>query len=300
MPPRFMPHSRLPFRPLHIRWSPVKIDAHQHFWKYDAIEYDWNDDEMKSIRRDFLPPNLKKELDAAGIDASIAVQARQTVAETEWLLALAETYPYLAAVAGWVPLIDPKLHQLLDRLVTHKKLRAVRHVLQGEKDERYMLRPDFQQGIRILSHYNLVYEILIYSRQLPQTIEFVDAHPNQRFVLDHIAKPPIKAGPMEPWAINLKNLAQRPNVVCKVSGVVTEAVYNGWTRSLILPYLDVTLEAFGPHRLMFGSDWPVCLVATTYHNWHTLVQEWASALSVAEQKQLFGLTAVEAYGLAQR
>ena len=275
----------------------MKIDAHQHFWKYDAVEYDWIDDEMKSIRRDFLPPDLKMQLTAAGLDASISVQARQTVAETEWLLSLAETYPYLAAVTGWVPLIDPKLHQLLDKLAAHKKLRAVRHVLQGEKDERYMLRPDFQQGIRILSHYNLVYEILIYGRQLPQTIEFVDAHPNQRFVLDHIAKPPIKAGQIEPWAAHLKKLAKRPNIVCKVSGVVTEAVYNGWTKAQILPYLDTTLEAFGPRRLMFGSDWPVCLVATTYQNWHTLVQEWASKLSAAEQARVFGTTAVEAYGL---
>ncbi len=278
----------------------MKIDAHQHFWKYDAVEYDWIDDEMKPIQRDFLPPDLKKELTATGIDAAISVQARQTVAETQWLLSLAEAYPYLAGVTGWVPLIDPKLHHLLDRLVTHKKLRAVRHVLQGEKDERYLLRPDFERGIRILSHYNLVYEILIYSRQLPQTIEFVDAHPNQRFVLDHIAKPPIKAGQMEPWATALKNLARRPNIICKVSGVVTEAVYNGWTKVQIIPYLDATLEAFGPKRLMFGSDWPVCLVATTYQNWHSLVQDWASTLSVAEQEQLFGLTAVEAYGLPQR
>lgn len=255
---------------------------------------------MKSIRRNFLPPDLKRELNAAGIDASISVQARQTVAETEWLLSLAETYPYLAAVTGWVPLVDPKLHQLLDKLVTHKKLRAIRHVLQGEKEERYMLRPDFQQGIRILSHYNLVYEILIYSRQLPQTIEFVDAHPNQRFVLDHIAKPPIKAGQIEPWATDLKNLAKRPNIACKVSGVVTEAVYNGWTKAQILPYLDVTLEAFGPRRLMFGSDWPVCLVATTYQNWHTLVEEWAAKLSASEQEHLFGVTAAEAYGLTKR
>jgi L-fuconolactonase len=278
--------------------EPLRIDAHQHFWKYDPVEYDWIDDEMKAIRRDFLPPDLKKELSAAGIDASIAVQARQTVAETEWLLSLAQTYPYLAAVTGWVPLIDPKLHQLLDRLVINKKLRAVRHVLQGEEDERYMLRRDFQQGIRILSHYNLVYEILIYSRHLPQTIEFVDAHPNQRFVLDHIGKPPIKAGDMEPWATNLKKLAQRPNILCKVSGVVTEAVYHGWTKAQILPYLDVTMEAFGPGRLLFGSDWPVCLVATTYQNWHTLVQEWASKLSGTEQDRLFGGTAAEAYGLA--
>jgi L-fuconolactonase len=276
----------------------LKIDAHQHFWKYDAVEYDWIDDDMKSIRRNYLPPDLKPELNATNIDVSISVQARQTLAETEWLLSLAETFPFIAAVTGWVPLIDPKLHQLLDRLAAHKKLRAVRHVLQGEKDERYMLRPDFQRGIRILSHYNLVYEILIYSRQLPQTIEFVDAHPNQRFVLDHIAKPPIKAGQMEPWATALKNLAKRPNIVCKVSGLVTEAVYNNWTKAQIIPYLDVTLEAFGPRRLMFGSDWPVCLVATTYQNWHSLVQEWASKLSASEQDRLFGLTAVEAYRLA--
>jgi L-fuconolactonase len=277
----------------------LRIDAHQHFWKYDPVEYDWIDDEMKSIRRSFLPPDLAKELTLTGLDASIAVQARQTVAETEWLLSLARTYPYVAAVAGWVPLIDPKLHLLLDKLVTHKKLRAVRHVLQGEQDERYMLRPDFQQGIRILSHYNLVYEILIYSRHLPQTIEFVDAHPNQRFVLDHIGKPPIRAGVIEPWATDLKKLAQRPNILCKVSGVVTEAVYHGWTKAQILPYLDVTLEAFGPSRLMFGSDWPVCLVATTYQNWNTLIREWSSKLSAPEQNRLFGETAAEAYGLTQ-
>jgi L-fuconolactonase len=274
----------------------MRIDAHHHFWRYTPAEFDWIDDSMASIRRDFLPSDLAAEIAAAGIDSVVSVQARQTLAETEFLLDNASAHSWIAAVVGWVPLVDPDIADLLARLTANPRLKGVRHVLQAEPDA-YMDRPDFNAGIAQLRVAQLTYDILIVHHQLPAAIRLVDRHPDQVFVLDHIAKPPIRSGELQPWARDLTELARRPNVFCKLSGVVTEAEYTSWTYEQILPFMETALEAFTPARLMFGSDWPVCRVATAYVDWVRTVNRFAATLSVAEREAFFHTTAARAYRL---
>ncbi len=273
------------------------IDAHHHFWRFNVQDFGWIDDAMHVIRRDFLPPDLQETICVAGVDGVVSVQARQSLAETRWLLELAGENPFLRGVVGWVPLIAPEVGDILGELATNPKLRAVRHVLQREADECYMLREDFARGIAALRAHRLAYDILIFERHLPQTIQFVDRHPQQIFVLDHLAKPRIKDGLLEPWRKNIIELARRPHVYCKLSGMVTEADYLHWTEAQLRPYFETVLEAFGPRRLLFGSDWPVCLVACDYARWVKLVRGWIGKLSTAEQARILGETAAEAYGL---
>ena len=273
----------------------MRIDAHHHFWHYSADEYGWIED--GAIRRDFLPADLEPELAAAGIDATIAVQARQGEVETRWLLELAARHSFIAGVVGWVPLISPAVNKVIEDYAENPKLRGVRHVVQGEPDERFILRDDFNRGVALLKGFNLRYDLLIYERHLPPTIEFVDRHPGQTFVVDHVAKPKIKAGEIEPWAGRIRELARRANVYCKVSGMVTEADVRHWTPEQLRPYFDVVLEAFGPRRLMFGSDWPVCLMGVRYGDWVRTVEAWTAGLSETEREWFFGRTAVEAYAL---
>ncbi len=275
----------------------MKVDSHHHFWKYDPKEYGWMDDSMKAIRRDFLPRDLKSEIDAVGIDAVVSVQARQTVEETTWLLGLAAANRFIRGVVGWAPLINRKVADVLEPLAGNPKLKSVRHVLQDEPDDNYILRDDFNAGINVLSHFHLVYDILIFERHLPQTIRFVDLHPNQIFVLDHIAKPKIKDHVVSPWRENMIQLAKREHVYCKLSGMVTEADHQHWTPQDLDAYFDTALEAFGPRRLMFGSDWPVCLLATSYSAWFNLVSKKIARLSASERDRILGGTAVEAYKL---
>jgi L-fuconolactonase len=274
----------------------MPIDAHHHFWRYTPAEYGWIDDSMASIRRDFLPNDLAPEIAAAGIDAVISVQARQTLDETEVLLEHAKANPWIAAVVGWVPLVDPTISDLLARLTVNPSIKGVRHVLQAEPNA-YMDRADFNTGIAQLHAANLTYDILIRHDQLPAAIRLVDRHPNQVFILDHIAKPPIRTGELQPWARNLAEVARRPNVLCKLSGVVTEADFPTWTYEQILPYMDAALQAFTPARLMFGSDWPVCRVATTYAEWVRTIDRFAATLSLKEREALFHDTAARAYRL---
>jgi len=273
------------------------IDSHHHFWRYNASDFGWVNDAMRVIRRDFLPMELEREMRAARVDGVVSVQARQSLDETRWLLELAAAHAFIRGVVGWVPLIDAKVPATLEKLAAEKKLRSVRHVLQGEPDERYLLREDFNRGIKALRPLGLAYDILIFERHLPQTIEFVDRHPQQVFVLDHIAKPRIKDHLLEPWRKNIRELARRPHVYCKISGLVTEADYPSWTEAQLLPYVETVIEAFGPQRLLFGSDWPVCLVACGYARWQLLVRGWIAKLSPAEQARILGETAVEAYRL---
>ena len=275
----------------------MTIDAHHHFWKYDAVDYDWIDDSMQKIRRDFGPEHLAVEISEAGVDAVISVQARQTLGETTWLLENARNNDFIKGVVGWVPLVSPTVTKDLDRIMTEPKLRGVRHVLQGEPDG-FMLRDDFNAGIRALRSRDLIYDILVFEHQLPETIEFVDRHPSQVFVLDHIAKPRVKAGLIEPWKANFHELAKRENVFCKLSGVVTEANWMDWSVEQLRPYVETVIEAFGPSRLMFGSDWPVCLLATGYKQWVDTVRNLTRELSPAEQSQILGETAQKAYRLA--
>ncbi len=273
------------------------IDSHQHFWIYTAGEYAWIDDSMTAIRRDFLPAHLEAEIRGPGIEGVVSVQARQTLQETEWLLGVAAEHDFIRGVVGWAPLIDPAINEFLGSLTEHDQLKAVRHVLQGEPDDRYMLRDDFNRGIDALEQFGLVYDILIFERHLPAAIEFVDRHPRQIFVLDHIAKPRIREQFISPWRENLRILAERENVCCKLSGMVTEADYKSWTKEDLAPYFDTVLEAFGPSRLMFGSDWPVCLAATTYSGWFDSVFQEIYLLSEDEQNSILGATATRVYGL---
>jgi L-fuconolactonase len=275
----------------------MKIDAHHHFWKYNPAEFGWIDDSMKMIRRDFLPEHLRSEIAASGIDGVISVQARQTIEETRWLLEFAAQNDFIKGVVGWVELVSPDVRKDLARFAANKKLKAVRHVVQGEPDDHFILRADFNRGISALREFDLCYDILIFERHLPQTIEFVDRHPNQIFILDHIAKPKIKANELSPWRENLRELAKRQNVFCKISGMVTEADFKSWTEARLRAYFDVALEAFTPRRLMFGSDWPVCLAACGYARWFRLVADWIKKLSPNEQARVLGGTAIEAYKL---
>jgi L-fuconolactonase len=242
----------------------MRIDAHQHYWIYNADEYAWIDESMEAIQRDFLPLDLEPELKKNGFDGSVVVQVRQTVEETAWLLELAEQSPTIVGVVGWVDLCSPEAVSQLKRFAKYPKLVGIRHIVQGEPDERFLLRPDFMRGIALLEDFNLAYDILIYTRHLPIAAEFVERFPNQRFVLDHLAKPPIKKGEIEQWANGIRRLAAFPNVFCKLSGLVTEADWQSWKVEQIHPYLEVAFAAFGPSRLIIGSDWPVCLVAASY------------------------------------
>ena len=277
---------------------PLKLDSHQHFWKYSDAEYGWIDD--PALRHDFLPENLHKELRAAKIDGTISVQARQTIGETEWLLSLADQYKFLRGVVGWVPLTSPSVEADIEKFASRKKLKAVRHVIQDEKDDRYILRDDLNAGVSLLDKHGLAYDILIFDRHLPYAIEFVDRHPKQRFILDHIAKPRIRDGAVLPWRDNLREMAKRPNVWCKVSGVVTEADHQHWTEAQLRFYIDTAIDAFTPKRVMFGSDWPVCLEATTYKNWSELMHRASLQYSIPERASIFGGAAAEAYRIDEK
>jgi L-fuconolactonase len=274
-----------------------RIDSHHHLWKYSPREYPWMLEGMDSIRRDFLMPELQQAIREGGIDGVVTVQARQSLVETEWLLDLASRHDFMRAIVGWVPLTDPAVATYLEKYGANRKLKAVRHVLHDESDDFYMLRDDFNRGVARLKGLGLRYDILIFERHLPQTIEFVDRHPNQVFILDHIAKPRIKDRLLSPWREYIHDLARRENVYCKLSGIVTEADWSAWTERDIQPFIEVVLECFGPVRLMFGSDWPVVLLACTYQRWIEVVERATESFSASERNRLFGLTAKEAYGL---
>jgi L-fuconolactonase len=276
----------------------MQIDSHHHLWRYKRDEYPWITEDKNTLARDYIPDDLKVLIDQAGIDGTVVVQARQTLEETRWLLGLAKSHPFIRGVVGWVPLIDGNIENALAEYAGETKLKAVRHVLQDEADDAFMLRQDFNRGISCLAKVGLVYDILIYARHLPNTIEFVDRHPMQPFVLDHIAKPVISVALFEQqWADQIRELARRDHVVCKFSGVATEVRDPEWSADLIRPYFNAVLEAFGPGRLMFGTDWPVCLLKSSYGRWVATVRELIRDLSQDEQTQIMGLTASRVYGL---
>src|SRR5215469_17830660 len=266
----------------------MHIDAHQHFWIYSAEEYDWIDESMVPLRRDFLPGDLGPELHLAGFHGSIAVQARQSLEETRWLLELAEGDPSIMGAVGWVDLRSPDVHSQLEAFSRHSKLVGVRHIVQSEPNERFMLDEDFLRGISLLERFDLTYDILIYPRHLTVAAEFVGKFPRQRFVLDHLAKPFIKTGEIEAWATGIQRLAECPNVFCKLSGLVTEADWKSWKPEQIIPYISVAFEAFGPERLMAGSDWPVFLVAGTYGRVMEMVKTYLAQYSCEIQESILG------------
>lgn len=277
----------------------MRLDAHQHFWKYSPTDYGWISDEMQVLQRDFLPQDLKPLLDAQNFHGSIAVQAQQTCEETLWLLELAEQHAFIRGVVGWVDLCSSQVREQLGALAKRRKLVGIRHVLQDEPDDEFMLRPDFQRGISELAGFGLVYDLLLYPRHLPVAAKLVRQFPAQTFVLDHIAKPPIAGQQLDPWADNLCTLARFPNVSCKLSGMVTEARWQQWKPDDFKPYLDTVLEAFGPDRLMIGSDWPVCLLSSSYPDTLGVVVNYIDELSADEQEGILGATCARVYGIPQ-
>jgi L-fuconolactonase len=276
--------------------SPTRIDAHHHLWRYTPAEFGWFDDSMASLRRDFFAADLRAEVHAAHVSGTIAVQARQTIEETEWLLQLAVKESLIRAVVGWLPIAAPIFPTLLERFAKQPHLKGLRHVVQAEQPN-FLDAPAFNTGIASLARTGLVYDILIFAPQLEETIRFVDRHPHQSFVLDHIAKPSIAAAEIATWSAAIRNLARRPNVACKISGMVTEADFQNWSPTQLKPYFDVVLEAFSPHRLMVGTDWPVLTVACTYQQWWQTVEAWIAPLTPTEQADILGATATRIYKL---
>jgi L-fuconolactonase len=274
-----------------------RIDAHHHLWRYTPEEYGWITDEMSVLRDDFLPGDLKPLLDRAGIDGTVLVQARQTLEETDWLLQQADEAPWIRGVVGWAPISSPEFPDLLAGLREKKKLKSLRHLVQDEPDDGFILNAAFNRGIRAMRDSGLVYDIVIHARHLTHALPFVDNHPHQPFVLDHCAKPRIVKDELEPWAGFIRKLARRPNIVCKISGLVTEADWRQWTPAQIEPYWRVVLEAFGPERLLFGSDWPVELLASEYQRWVDAVAGWTAPLTISEREAIWGGNAARVYSL---
>jgi L-fuconolactonase len=275
----------------------MNIDAHQHFWKYNAARDTWITDPMQSIRRDFLPNDLAPELKANGIDAVISVQADSSENETRFLVDLAERDARIAGVVGWVDLQSPQLEERLKFFSKFPKLRGFRHVAQAETDDRFLVQPDFTRGIGRLREFGFTYDILVLPRQLPAAIELVAMFPEQPFVIDHLGKPDVRTRTSPRWPEKIKRLACNPNVYCKISGLVTEADWYRWKPVDFAPYLDAAFEAFGPDRLMFGSDWPVCLVAATYAQVKNALEEYVGKNASAERGKIFGGNAERFYGL---
>ncbi len=274
----------------------MRLDSHQHFWNYSATEYPWIPT-GSALQRNWLPEDLDALQAPLALDGSIAVQARQSLEESRWLLELAAKNPRIRGVVGWVDLRSEKVAESLAEFSKNPKFVGVRHVVQDEPDDRFMLRPEFLRGIAQLRAFKLTYDILIYPKQLPAAIELVRQFPDQPFVLDHIAKPFIKDGQISPWREQIRELASFPNLCCKVSGMVTEADHRQWSPDDFLPFLDVVFGAFGPDRLMFGSDWPVCLLAAGYEQVFSLVRDYAlrAAPDAAAQEAIFGGTAAKFY-----
>jgi L-fuconolactonase len=276
--------------------KPFIIDAHHHLWRYSASEYEWIDDSMAALRRDFLPAEFIEELANTGIDGAVTVQARQTLEETQWLLELASKYEKIRGVVGWAPIASSNLATSLDTLAAAPKLVGLRHIVQAEP-EGFLDNADFNRGIRALRGTGLVYDLLIAEHQLGEAIRFIDHHPQQMFVLDHIAKPKIAAGEIEPWRTRILELSRRSNVCCKVSGMVTEDSWSHWSIESLRPYLDTVVSAFGLDRLMAGSDWPVCLLASGYSQWWQVLRNYFADFSDVERANIFGATATRIYNL---
>jgi L-fuconolactonase len=280
-----------------IERTVMKIDSHHHFWKYNSAEYPWMNEEMGILKEDHLPADLKQEIEQAGIDAVVSVQASQTLAETDALLGYAAEHDFIKGVVGWFPLADENISEILCGYTENPYLKGIRHVVQDEPDDRFILGEAFGRGVAHLKDLNLVYDILIYERQLVASIEFVDRHPDLVFVLDHVAKPRIRDDAMRPWAELMRKMAERPNVYCKLSGMATEAAWANWTEEQLIRFAEVALEAFGPNRMMFGSDWPVAKLAIDYQRWVSIVADFLAQLSEDEQSAVWGGTAMKTYNL---
>jgi len=276
---------------------PLKIDAHQHFWKFDPVRDGWITEEMQIIRKDFLPGDLQPILKENDFDGCVAVQEDQSENETEFLLRLAQQNEFIKAVVGWVDLCDEKISERLSYWSQFNLIKGFRHILQGEKDRAFMLRSEFMRGIAALKEFDFTYDILIFPDQLKYVNEFVENFPGQKFVIDHIGKPNIRDKKIEDWKNELKKIAAHENVFCKASGMVTEADCNNWKQDDFTPWLDVVVEAFGINRILFGSDWPVCLLGGSYGEVIKIVANYFSSFTQNEQQNFFGGNAIEFYNL---
>jgi L-fuconolactonase len=275
----------------------MRIDAHQHFWIYDPLRDEWITDEMKKIKRDFLPNHLIPVLKENAIDGCVVVQADQSETETIFLLDLAQRNNSIKGVVGWVDLRSPEIEERLAHYSQFQLLKGFRHVVQSEPENNFILQEDFCRGVGLLKHYNFTYDILIYPRHLLVAQRFVERFPDQRFVLDHLGKPPIRSKQIDSWARGIELLAQNKNVYCKISGMITEADWKTWNYNDLVPYIEVIAESFGPYRILYGSDWPVCLVAGSYRDQLSIVEKYFRTFLNKEQEAIFGNNAVEFYNL---
>lgn len=273
------------------------IDTHQHFWNYDPQKHEWIDDKMKRIRKDFLPEDLEPILQENGMDGCIAVQADQTEAENDFLLQLSDKNDFIKGITGWLDFCSNKIEERLEYYSGFEKLKGFRHVVQGEPDPNFLLRKKFCNGISKLQKHNFIYEILVFPHQLGAVLEFVRRFPNQKFVIDHMAKPYIKDGYMDGWKTMIKEIAKSDNVYCKLSGMITEADYDNWNYEQLEPYIEVVLNSFGAKRLMFGSDWPVCLVAGEYNEVKSIAEKAVFKFSDSEKEAFWGVNAIKFYNL---
>lgn len=290
----------------------MRIDSHQHFWCYDPVDYPWipesgkrsgdgftaddnTREHLRSLDRNFLPADLQPLLKSSDIDACIAVQARQSLRENDFLLTLAEQNEFISGIVGWIDLRSDNAEEQAMQLAAHPKAVGVRHVVQDETQPMFMAGQAFRRGISCLAKYRLVYDILIYEHQLADATAIVQAFPDQQFVVDHIAKPSIKTGRFEPWRSELRKLSAFSNVVVKLSGMITEADHGNWNLSQLQPYWQTVLDAFSPNRILFGSDWPVIRLASDYHSWVQIVQHWLAPLSDTERADIWGLNAQRVY-----
>jgi len=274
----------------------MRLDAHQHFWKFDPFRYTWMDDSMRVLQNNFLPQDLEKLLKENKFDGCIAVQADQSVEETNFLLQLAEANAFIKGVVGWVDLMDEHIEQTLSKFSTYQKFKGIRHIVQAEP-EGFMLQDRFLKGISKLQDFNLTYDILIYPNQLQEAYELVQMFPNQKFVIDHLAKPLIKSNKISNWKADISKFSTHKNVSCKLSGLVTEANWDTWKADDFKPYFDVIFEIFGPKRLLFGSDWPVCLLTASYNQVVTIIENYIGSLALDDQKAIMGANTVEFYNI---
>ena len=277
----------------------MKIDSHHHFRKYDPQTYSWMNHKMDILKVDYQPSDLRSEISAVGIDGVVSVQADQSLRETDDLLDHAKANDFILGVVGWLPLTDANVGDLMDKYSDNNLLKGIRHVVQDEPADDFILGEHFNRGVSLIKEHDWVYDILIYERQLAPSIEFVDRHPNQVFVLDHIAKPRIGDSLIEPWKSQMYELAKRENVSCKLSGIATEADWGSWKKDDLFPYMEIALDAFGPQRMMFGSDWPVARLAIEYGPWVEICREFISKLSENEQSLIEGEVAIQVYGLKE-
>ncbi|MBN2579628.1 MAG: amidohydrolase family protein [Pirellulales bacterium] len=275
----------------------MRIDSHQHFWLYNPAQHTWMTEEMAVLRRDFLPEDLAPLLKSVGFDGSIVVQARQMLEETDWLLALADQYDFIRGVVGWVDLRAADVRSQLRRYVGHPKFKGVRHIVHDEPDVEFMALPEFRRGIRALAEFGLTYDLLLRPTHLPVARRLVGEFPQQPFVVDHLAKPLIAEKRSSPWREELTALAKFDNVSCKLSGMVTEAPWRAWRSEDFTEYMNIVVDAFGPRRVMIGSDWPVCTLSGDYRAVMDIVIDYLQRFSKEEQEEMLGGNCARFYGV---